>query len=280
MNHTINRPVDKLVPPAEQANVRVIHTSQEVPALFRLVALLYIAMVIMAEVVTMFVSVITGSILYGVLLIIVVNLSYFSKKRLIRRIYLAFTLLPLLRILSLAMPIQQVPPVFQYILTGVPLLLSTIFVISANGLPAFRLNLSSLEWVYQIIIGVSGIPLGLIAALTLKPPPSLINKSNLLWIFLLWVVFTLFGAVMEEVIFRGILQKALSYTFGASSIILTSLLYAGMFMGTLSPGYILFYGLTGLLFSIWVQISDSLAGVIVAHSLMNIVFLLFVYLFR
>jgi membrane protease YdiL (CAAX protease family) len=280
MNHTINRRIEELAPPAESSAVRVIHTSQEVPVLFKMMALLYITFVILAEVVTMFVSVITGAILYGVLLILVVNFSYFSKKRLIRRIYLAFTLLPLLRILSLAMPIQQVPPIFQYIFTGLPLFLSAIIIISANGLPAFRLNLSALEWVYQIIIGASGIPLGLIAALTLTPPPSLINNTNLVWIFLLWVVFTLFGAVMEEIIFRGLLQKALSYTFGTASILLTSLLYASMFMGTLSPGYILFYGLTGLLFSIWVQVSDSLAGVIVAHSLMNIVFVLFVYLFH
>lgn len=280
MNHTINRQINTVASPAERVDVHVVQNGRDVPGRFKLTAVLYITLVIMAEVVTMYVNVITGAILYGALLIILVNLSYFSRRRLVRRIYLAFTLIPLLRILSLAMPIKQVAPIYQYVLTGFPLLIATIVVVRDIGLPAFRLNLSALEWVYQIIIGISGIPLGLIAALTLTPPPSLIGSRNLLWIFLLWIVFTLFGAVMEEIIFRGIIQKALSFPFGAASIILTSLLYASMFVGTLSPGYILFYGLTGLLFSIWMQISDSLVGVIMAHSLMNIIFVLFVYLFR
>jgi hypothetical protein len=280
MNHTVGRRIDHVSASPERTDIHVIHSSRDARLLFKPVVLLYLALVIFAEVITTYIGVISGAILHGVLLVGLTNLSYFSRSASKRRVYLAFMLLPLLRILSLAMPIQQVAPIFQYLLTGMPLLLSTLLVVRVNGLPAFRLNLSALEWIYQVIIGASGIPLGLIAGLTLSPLPGLISNTNLFWFLILWIVFTIFGAVLEEIIFRGLLQKVLSSTLGSISIFLTSLLYASMFLGTLSPGYLIFYGFTGLLFSIWVHISDSLVGVIIAHSLMNIVFLLFTYLFR
>jgi len=260
--------------------VKAATAATAVTSTSKMMVLLFVMVTVFSEVVTMFVDVVSGAMIYGAILLILINLAYFSKIHRTSQVYLALTLLPLLRILSLAMPIHQVPPIFQYVLTGVPLLVATFVVIRSNGLPSLRLNLTGLEWVYQIIISLSGIPLGVIAALTLVPPPSLVSPTNLLGILLLWIVFTLFGAVTEELIFRGLVQKALSYSFGAFSVVLSSILYASMFLGTLSPGYVIFYGLTGLLFSIWVHISGSIIGVIMAHSLMNILFLLFTLLFR
>jgi uncharacterized protein len=280
MNHTVDHLADNISQTSRREQVQVTTAATTVASTTKAMVLLFVMVTIFSEVVTMFVDVVSGVLIYGVALLALINLAYFSKLRLTRQVYLALTLLPLLRILSLAMPIHQVPPIFQYVLTGVPLLVATFVAIRANGLSSLGLNLTGLEWVYQIIISLSGIPLGVIAALTLVPPPSLVSHTNLLEILLLWIVFTLFGAVTEEVIFRGLVQKALSYSFGAFSVVLSSILYASMFLGTLSPGYVIFYGLTGLLFSIWVHISGSIIGVIMAHSLMNILFLLFTLLFR
>jgi uncharacterized protein len=280
MNHTVDHPADNITRTSRREQVQVATAAKTVASGSKVMVLLFVVVTIFSEVVTMFVDVVSGVLIYGAALLILINLAYFSKLRRTRQVYLALTLLPLLRILSLAMPIHQVPPIFQYVLTGVPLLVATFVAIRANSLPSLRLDLTGLEWVYQIIISLSGIPLGVIAALTLVPPPSLVSHTNLFGILLLWIVFTLFGAVTEEVIFRGLVQKALSYSFGSLSVVLSSILYASMFLGTLSPGYVIFYGLTGLLFSIWVHISGSIIGVIMAHSLMNILFLLIILLFR
>jgi membrane protease YdiL (CAAX protease family) len=280
MSQTIDRGIDQATPPAREAVVHVTQDIQVFPISFKVMTVLYVAMVVFFEAITMFVGVVPGAVLYSLLLVVLANLSFFTRARSQRNVFLTFMLLPLLRLLSLAMPIPLVAPIFQYLLTGIPLLIATLLVVRHNGLHAFRMNLTPTEWFYQLVIGASGIPMGFIAFLILTPPPSLVDKTNLFWIFMLWVVFTLFGAVMEEIIFRGLIQRALFKSLGVSSIFLTSLLYASMFLGTLSPGYVIFYGLAGLLFSIWVKISDSLVGVIFAHSLMNIVFLLFSLLLR
>lgn len=279
INQATGQSMDKISTPQPPSMVRAIDPTLPASAALKTAVLVSVLMAAVAEIVTVYVDVLGGAILYGILLLVFTNLAYFSRSRVGSQIYLALTLLPLLRILSLAMPIQQVAPIFRYVMTGIPLLISTVLVIRANGLPYLRLNLKGAEWLFQVLIGASGIPLGIIASLLLVPPPELLDNPNLAWIFVLWVAYTLFGAVMEEIIFRGIIQKALASTFGFYSVLISTLLYAAMFLGTLSPGYVVFYGLTGFLFSLWVRLSDSILGVIVAHSLMNIVFLLVFYLF-
>jgi membrane protease YdiL (CAAX protease family) len=279
MNHIADNRAGKKPPPLLLTKSEPVRTTRIISQAIKVGGIIYFALILSAESLTMFYGVIPGAILYGVLLIVLTNLSYFLRTELGRRIALVFTLLPLLRILSLVMPVQQVAPILRYVLVGVPLLLSTMLVVRVTKLQSFRLDLTLLEWIYQIIIGASGIPLGVIAALVLKPPLDLVSIPNLFWIFVHWIVLTLFGALTEEIIFRGLLQKVLSYSFGFFSILISSILYATMFIGTLSPATIIFFGLTGLLFSIWVRITDSLLGVIIAHSLLNIVFLLIIHLF-
>ncbi len=238
----------------------------------------FMTVALLAETITIFVGIVAGVLLHGALLVGLANLSYFSKTPAARRMYLAYSLVPLVRILSVAMPVQLVPLVYRYVMVGIPLALSTIVVAWFNGLPSLRLNLTLGEWSLQYLIGVTGVPLGTIAYLLLKPSPEiLVNRS--IWSVVQQAVFlTVFGAVLEEVIFRGLLQKALSYSFGFYSVLLSSILYAGMFLGTYSPSYLLFYGITGLFFASVTQYTDSIWGSVVAHSLMNVVFLLMFYM--
>lgn len=251
----------------------VIPPTRVDPIAIRVSAILFMAFIIGAEVVTVLIGLLPGAILYGVLLVGLINYYYFSRTVEERRIYLALTLVPVLRILSLAMPNPLVSQVFWYVMIGLPLLISTIWVARVNGLSSMRIDLPGMKWAGQFMIGLSGIPLGVIAALSLKAPFDGIVELDVIRFMFLIIAITLFGAVIEEIIFRGLIQKALTYPFGWLSVLFSSVLYASMFLGTLSPNTILLYGLSGLLFSIWVKLSDSLWGVIMAHSLMNIIFL-------
>jgi membrane protease YdiL (CAAX protease family) len=259
----------KITPP----EATVIPPTRVGPRAIRVSAILFMAFIIGAEVVTVMIGLLPGAILYGILLVGLLNYYYFSHTVEERRIYLALTLVPVLRFLSLAMPNPLVSQVFWYVMIGLPLLVSVIRVAGVNGLSSLRIDLTGVKWAGQFMIGLSGIPLGVIAALSLKAPLDVSANLDLLWFIFLIIVITLFGAVIEEIIFRGLIQRALSYPFGWLSVVFSSILYASMFLGTLSPNAILLYGLSGLLFSVWVKLSNSLWGVIMAHSLMNIIFL-------
>ena len=75
-----------------------------------------------------------------------------------------------------------------------------------SGLSSLRRNLSLSEWSLQYLIGVTGVPLGTIAYLLLGPSAEvLVNRS--IWSIFLQVIFlTVFGAILEEIIFRGLLR--------------------------------------------------------------------------
>lgn len=268
-----DRSLDDTKQPILVEEIRVGLLPKSISINTAIVALLFIALMIAAEEVTVFVGTLPGALIYGLLLVSLSNLNYFSHMQHERQVYLALTLPPLLRILSLAMPVPHKAQIFWYLIVSLPLLLSVVMVIRFNGLPALNRSMSWTKWINQLIFGLCGIPLGVIAFFVLKSKPIFIDP-NQLWAVMGGIALTVFSAVMEELIFRGILQKALSYPFGFLSFFFSAILYASMFLGTLSLADVLFFGLTGLLFSLWVQISESLWGVISAHAVMNTVFFL------
>jgi membrane protease YdiL (CAAX protease family) len=126
----------------------------------------------------------------------------------------------------------------------------------------------------EILFGLSGILLGILAILLLPPPQPIIPLQTWYWYLFGVIILTVFSGFTEEIIFRGLIQDAFSYKFGLAGVFISAGLYTALFFGTLQPLTIVFFGLTGLIFAIWVKYSRSLLGVIIAHSLLNIIFLL------
>jgi CAAX protease family protein len=278
MNNIIETNGNTVAPKIGSSRISAVNPVRSIHLTIKRVLFTYPILIVGAELITIFVGVIPGLILYALLLIGITNLIFFSKRIADRKIYLMLIPLPLLRILSLTLPLPQLAPFLWYILIGIPLLFSTLWIVRVTRFSQLRLNLNLMDWIGQYIFGMSGIPLGVIAFLVLKQSPDINQNSNWIWIIIQLLTLTLFGAISEEIIFRGLIQQAFSDTFGYLSIFITSVLYACMFIGTLSIAYILFFSLTGLLFSIWVHFSKSLWGSIVAHTLLNIVFILLLVL--
>ncbi len=218
-------------------------------------------------------SVFTGVVLVTALIFGLANLSFNSKTHLERQLYMALTLPPLLRFMSLAMPVWHVPPILEYVLVGFPLLISVTITLRAVGLRSLRINLTLKQWISQLCFGLFGILLGVYASFIMKPKPILPNNDPF-WRITGGLILTLFSGFTEEVIFRGLLQKALSVSMGFWGFALSNLIFISMFVGTLSPLMVVYFGVTGLFFALWADISDSIWGVIMAHSLMNILFFL------
>ena len=228
---------------------------------------------VVAEIAAIVFNVIVGATIDAVLLFAIVNVAFFSRSDNIRKILIPLLLVPLLRILSLAIPIPHIVPIFWFLLVGIPLLLATFIVVRVIGLPTLSLKQSFIKWFFQVLFGLSGIPIGVLAA-HLFSSTSMIPGKTIGWIISGAIILTLFSALIEEIIFRGLLQNVSLDSYGLIGLLISSAVYAIMTVGTLSPGYVIFFGITGLLFAVWVKISGSLWGVILAHSLVNIIFLL------
>jgi membrane protease YdiL (CAAX protease family) len=182
-------------------------------------------------------------------------------------------LLPLLRLLSLVMPVRGASELGWYALVGVPLLLAVV--LAARTLPP--------EWTAQAMfrrparlqaaIALTGIPLGLVAYLILRPA-ELVRSAEPTRLVAGSLVLVVFVGFTEELLFRGLLQRVLRELFGSAGIALAAAVYAVSAVGSLSAGYVLFAGVTGLFFGWCVARTRALLGVCLAHGLLAIGFVL------
>ena len=78
-------------------------------------------------------------------------------------------------------------------------------------------------------------------------------------------------ALVEEFVFRGLVLAAVREAYGGpAAVLFSSMLFASMYLGSLSPAYFVIISLVGLYFGYCVLKTGSLAGVVVAHGLMNL----------
>lgn len=182
---------------------------------------------------------------------------------------LALVLLPLLRLLSLVMPVPATPQIYWYAYIGIPLLLGVGLVLRSLGLTVAEVGLLPGSWRRQLPIALSGLPLSVVAFLLVRPTPVTIHLQwyDLVFASLVLVVFTAFT---EEIIFRGVLQHTAIQVFGGGGIAYCSVLYAVMYLGSLSLPFTCFMGATGLFYGWLVHRSGSIWGVTLAHSIVNV----------
>lgn len=222
-----------------------------------------------AEIVGAFISVFLGTLAYAVLLFILINHYAFTRHSLYQGFLLVLALVPLLRILSVAMPIRQVPQVYWYAMVGGPLLIGVMLTARVLRLSLNDLGLQPQAWLPQLPIALSGLPLGIVAFLLVRPKP-LVASFYWLDIAIAAVILMIFVGFVEEIIFRGLLQQAMNETFGRATIFYSSILFAIVYLGSLSVSYIFFMGLVGFFFAWCVAKTESIWGVVLSHSVLSI----------
>lgn len=230
--------------------------------------LLYGSAIILAEAVLALVSVTVGVLLQAAILIVVV--SHFVFARPPRDRYLpVLGIVPLIRLLSIVMPIPGAEPISAYALVGAPALLGVFLSARAIGVSRAELGLGRPASLLEpALIATIGLPLGLVArsfgGLAAVPIDGV---HPLLFV----AVIALFVVLLEELVFRGLLQRVVSTRSRLLGIVAPNLIYAAMYLGSGSTVTVLFMGLTGALFSWAVSRTGSLWGVLGAHLLVRLV---------
>jgi membrane protease YdiL (CAAX protease family) len=158
-------------------------------------------------------------------------------------------------------------------LVSVPLLVSVVAVSYVQRLRPRDLGLGIRGWheiPLQIIIALTGIPLGLLEYEILQPPP--------------WIAVGSFGAIAvgglviflatglsEELIFRGILLKRAVEALGErSGLLYVTALFASLHIFFLSAYDLVFVFAVGLFYGFVVLNTKNLWGAILSHSLGNV----------
>ncbi|MGD0354800.1 MAG: type II CAAX endopeptidase family protein [Dehalococcoidia bacterium] len=235
---------------------------------------MYLVAIIAAELLTIYLYPLAGVIAYSLILTAFVVQSVFIEDAGKRNLVLALGLVPMVRIMSLALPLGQLSIVFRFPIIYAPLLAAAIAVILVTGLKPAQVGLTLRYWPWQIVGGIiSGAAIGLIEYLIVGTSP-LINTFSLQSVWLPALILIVTTGLVEELIFRGILQKLSERAMGRQGIIFVSLIFAVLHSGFYSWGDVVFVFFVALFFAAAVKRTGSLLGAILAHGTANAVLFL------
>ncbi len=235
---------------------------------------IYLVAIAAAETLTVYLYPLAGVISYSLILIAFIVQSVFIADSSKRNLVLALSMVPLVRIMSIALPLGQLSLVFRFPLIYAPLLAAAIAVMLVTGLKPTEVGLNLRYWPLQIIGGIiSGAAIGLTEYLIIGTSP-LINTFSLQSVWLPALVLIVTTGLVEELIFRGILQKLSERAMGRQGIIFVSLIFAVLHLGFYSWGDVVFVFFVALFFAATVKRTGSLLGAILAHGTANAVLFL------
>jgi membrane protease YdiL (CAAX protease family) len=227
-----------------------------------------------AEVITTF-----GDPRYGVglhigLLTTFLLLSAASRQARRRAFFLALAVAPLIRIVSTGMPLLTFPEICWYLLTSIPLFMAAFLIARALHLQPGMIGLRLPGWRHaplELVTWMSGVGLGYVEWRILGSAP-LVDGQNVIGLVGASAILLVCTGLVEEVLFRGLIQAMAGRLFGSmGGIVFSAAIFAVLHIGHRSVLDDLFVLCVGLYFSVVVQQTKSLLGVTLAHGTINIV---------
>ncbi len=186
-------------------------------------------------------------------------------------LYLALSVLPLIRILAIAMPFWLTDQSAHFALVNLPLIVATLMAAHylGYGRRELGLRLGFVPW--QLAIVATGPLIGYVERLIIQPP-ALAGDLSLQAVWWPALSLLLFTGLSEELLFRGVLQTAAVRALGARwGIVTVAIMFGVLHIGWQSALDVTFVTLVGLFFGWAVYRTRSILGVTLAHGLANIV---------
>jgi membrane protease YdiL (CAAX protease family) len=244
------------------------------------IAPLYIALIIVAELLTVLGGIGQGFACHALLVVALLNhfiaLGLPSKRDLADPnasfwfvdVLPVLALVPLARLLTLAIILPWLPPLVWHALIGALFLLAIWLTARLLGHTWADLGLSARAWPWQAVVALSGAPLGLAAYLIVRPQPL---TTELAWpeVFVGVAILTLAVGLPSELTFRGMLLRSATEIFGRPGVVWSGVLFAAMHLIWRSPGYVAFAFCLAVFFGWVVRRSGSLVGVTLANGLLT-----------
>jgi len=234
-----------------------------------ILAVLYVILIAVAELLTVLTDARWGLALHiGILTALLVQASVVVDQP-YHKLLLALALAPLVRILSLSMPLEDVDLIYWYAVVGAPLMITALLVARTLGLSWRNLGFTLRSLRIQALVVTAGLGFGVAEYFILKPEPLIDEFSwGAFWLpALILLVGTGFN---EELVFRGVMQSASSDALGKSAILYVTVVFAVLHLGYKSALDVAFVFAVGLMFGWVVAKTRSLLGVTLSHGMTNI----------
>lgn len=231
---------------------------------------LYVGAIAAAELVLVFANVLAGMLMHVVLLTALLIHHGLREDRPPRTPLAPLALVPMLRILSLTMPVPTLSPTIWLILITLPLVAAALGVARQADLQlSTRMWRQRRFWLLQGGIAASGVVAA--ALIVLLGQPSTPADESLAGTATRAALLFLCVGVAEEVVFRGVIQPALGRRISSGMAIgLTSILFATVYLGSLSLGHALLAAAMGVWFGVCALRSGSIIGTSVSHGLVAV----------
>jgi len=225
----------------------------------------------------------------GIHILLVFTLMFLSviiqpKDATLAPLLVAASLASLVRVFSLAVPrynfiaspetnaLNTIP---WLALVSVPLLVSVAAVAYVQRLRPRDLGLAVRSWpevVQQSAIALTGIPLGLVEFFILRPPDAWIAQLTFGSLVLGGLVIFFATGFSEELIFRAILLKRAVEGLGTrGGLLYVTAIFASLHIFFLNGVDLVFVFAVGLFYGLIVLKTGNLWGVILSHSLGNVI---------
>ncbi len=258
-------------------------------------ALVYLLAISVAEYITAYyitVQPIWGITLHILILVTIIVRSALDSHPTRQQFFLSLALAPLVRVVSLTMPLANIPRLMWYPLIYAPLMAAAILSVRIMNIKARELGVSPRLPSVKLTVSLPGIPshpvfslpapvlqfaiipltgfiFGIAEHLILQEKP-LVDQFTLEAIWLPALVLLFSTGVVEEFIFRGVMQQTAWREFGWRGIIYVSFLFAILHLGFRSWLDVGFVFAVAMFFAWIVKRTGSLLGVTLAHGITNI----------
>lgn len=232
----------------------------------------YVAVLTTAELLTTYIDAQLGLLAHAILLTFVLIMTARWWDHPLHRLFICLVFGPLIRIISLSLPLAAFEFMYWLLITSIPL-----FVTAFMGIRLIRLSGNDVGYnlgrgrfgvLTEVAIGLTGLPLGYMEYVILRPEPLI---STLSWEYL-WLpalIILISTGLMEELVFRGMMQHTAKEALGSIGILIVALVFAILHIGYKSVPDLVFVFTVGLFYGWVVNRTGSILGVTISHGLIN-----------
>ncbi len=229
--------------------------------------LLFVLLIALGELLLFLGHMGAAMVVHGINLIGLVLLTAFMEDR----IYQALMLLPLFRLLNVAMPVFFELTLYSYALVYIPMFIPAYLIIKEKRLSYEEMGLTTAGFLTYLPTAVA---LGLLMGwgeYQVLHPQMLTPGQDLMSLVKLSLIMIFFVGLIEEFVFRSVLQTVLVDRMG----LVKGILGASLLFGMMHSGYgmfseLIFVFFAGIVFGIFFLKTNSLPLVALSHGVTNI----------
>jgi uncharacterized protein len=187
------------------------------------------------------------------------------------RIYPALMLMPLFRLLNVAMPVFFNLTLYSYSMVYAPMFIPIYFILKDGFVSRSEAGLTFKGFWFYLPLAISvGFALGW-GEYNVIHPQVLTTGANIKDVLVLIVTMIFFVGIVEEFIFRSSLQTVLEERLGSiAGLMLASVIFGFMHSGYQSPLELLYVSFAGVIFGLLFWLTKSLPIIALAHGVTNI----------